>query len=661
MSVQVSYPGVYIEEFEPAAPIEGVSTSHAAFIGIAERGPSNVPTLVTSLDEFTRVFGGPVDGAVPYYLPTSAEGFFRNGGSVLYALRVSTAANASKSFLSRGASPPPAAPVLTATALTEGGAGNGIAVTAADSSALAKALAAIKPTPPPKPTLALANGSTAASALDPTGRILTVAQSSSFAPGDNVLVVDATNKRPGTISAVPDSTTIVLGAGLTGPLAAGSTVKLADLAVGDTLIRLTVPLGLNLRQAVPAGTLVAIGATGSTELAVVAAVTADSVTLTRGLSVAHARNTAELASAEFDLTVTGTGGEVETYRLLSTSPNHPRYWKTATDSGALVSFSRPDTLPPGAAPDPRPKPATISLAGAANDDPAAAWNTQLAANIHAYLDAFARIDDISIVAVPGCTEQGVQQALVEHCESLWDRFAILDAVKGADLTAVRAQRATLTGTLDKGFGALYHPWIQVRDSAKQAIVDHPPSGHLAGIYAKIDTTRGVHNAPANVGIATALGVTQRLTNADQSVVNLEGVNLIRILPGRGVPVVWGARTTAGDRNWQYVNIRRLFLFLEESIQQGLQPNVFLPNDLALWERVKRTLNEFLGRVWRDGALFGATAKEAYYVRVDEALNPPSTRKLGRLNIEIGVQPVYPAEFIVVRIGIWDGGSDISES
>ena len=156
-------------------------------------------------------------------------------------------------------------------------------------------------------------------------------------------------------------------------------------------------------------------------------------------------------------------------------------------------------------------------------------------------------------------------------------------------------------------------------------------------------------------------MSQLLTDADQGVVNLEGVNLIRILPGRGVPVVWGARTTAGDRNWQYINIRRLFIFLEQSIQEGLRPNVFLPNDLALWERVKRTVNEFLTRVWRDGALFGATAKQAFYVRVDEALNPPSTRKLGRLNIEIGVQPVYPAEFIVVRIGIWDGGSDVSES
>jgi phage tail sheath protein FI len=657
MSVQVSYPGVYIEEFEPAAPIEGVSTSHAAFIGIAASGPSNVPTLVTSLDDFNRIFGGPVDGVVPYYLPISAEGFFRNGGSVLYVLRVSTATNAFNTFACRVA---PAAPVLTATAITEGGAGSGITVTAKDSSALALALG--KLTPVAGPTLALPQPSTVASALDATRRVLSVKASAGFAPGDRINVLDNTVNRQATIAAIPDTTTITLTAQLPGntPLSPTSKLTLADLAIGDTLVRLAIPAGLNLRQALPAGTLLMI-AGGTTEFATVASVSADSVTLTKGLANTHARTGVQVGSAEFDLTVTGTAGETESYPLLSTSANHPRSWQTVTASSALVRFTRADPLPPGASPDPRPAPATVTLAGAADDNPTTSWNTNLPTKINAYLDALAPIDDISIVAAPGCTDQAVQQALVDHCESLWSRFAILDAIKGADLPAVRLQRQALTGTLDKGFGALYHPWIQLIDASRQAVVDHPPSGHIAGIYAKIDTTRGVHNAPANVGIATALGVTQRLTNADQSVVNLEGVNLIRILPGRGVPVVWGARTTTGDRNWQYINIRRLFIFLEQSIQQGLQPNVFLPNDLGLWERVKRTLNEFLGRVWRDGALFGATAKEAFYVRVDEALNPPSQRKLGRLNIEIGLQPVYPAEFIVVRIGIWDGASNVSES
>jgi phage tail sheath protein FI len=126
-------------------------------------------------------------------------------------------------------------------------------------------------------------------------------------------------------------------------------------------------------------------------------------------------------------------------------------------------------------------------------------------------------------------------------------------------------------------------------------------------------------------------------------------------------MVWGARTTATDRNWQYVNIRRLFLFLEESIQEGIRWGLFEPNNLQLWQKLNRTITEFLLRVWRDGALFGATPKEAFYVRIDEALNPPADRALGRLTIEIGVKPSYPAEFIIVRIGIWQGGNAVSES
>ena len=126
-------------------------------------------------------------------------------------------------------------------------------------------------------------------------------------------------------------------------------------------------------------------------------------------------------------------------------------------------------------------------------------------------------------------------------------------------------------------------------------------------------------------------------------------------------MVWGARTTATDKNWQYVNIRRLFLYLEESIQEGIRWGLFEPNNLQLWQKLNRSITEFLLRVWRDGALFGATPKEAFYVRIDEALNPPSERALGRLTIEIGVKPSYPAEFIIVRIGIWQGGSGVSEA
>ena len=142
-----------------------------------------------------------------------------------------------------------------------------------------------------------------------------------------------------------------------------------------------------------------------------------------------------------------------------------------------------------------------------------------------------------------------------------------------------------------------------------------------------------------------------------------GVNVVRVFPGQSQPVVWGARTTAGDldTNWLYVNVRRLFIYLEQSLERGIRWAVFEPNDLALWQKLKRSITDFLTQTWRDGALFGAKPEDAFYVRIDEALNPPSTRALGRLYIEVGVVPTYPAEFIVLRIGIWDGGSEVSTS
>jgi phage tail sheath protein FI len=150
-----------------------------------------------------------------------------------------------------------------------------------------------------------------------------------------------------------------------------------------------------------------------------------------------------------------------------------------------------------------------------------------------------------------------------------------------------------------------------------------------------------------------------MSNSEQGQLNLQGINVIRLFQTGGRAMLWGARTTATDRNWQYVNVRRLFLFIEESIEEGIRWAVFEPNNLALWQKLKRTITDFL--VWRDGGLFGATAKEAFYVRIDEVLNPFSEQALGRLNIEIGLRPTYPAEFIIVRIGIWQGGSEVTET
>jgi phage tail sheath protein FI len=183
---------------------------------------------------------------------------------------------------------------------------------------------------------------------------------------------------------------------------------------------------------------------------------------------------------------------------------------------------------------------------------------------------------------------------------------------------------------------------------------------VCGIFARSDNLRGVHKAPANEIVNGAVGVDQTMSNDDQGQLNLQGINVIRVFQAGGRPVLWGARTTATDRNWQYVSTRRLFLFLEESIQEGIRFAVFEPNNPGLWEKLKRSITEFLTRVFRDGALFGEKPEDAFYVRIDETLNPDSSRALGRLYIEIGVRPSFPAEFIIVRIGIWYGGTQVSE-
>lgn len=223
---------------------------------------------------------------------------------------------------------------------------------------------------------------------------------------------------------------------------------------------------------------------------------------------------------------------------------------------------------------------------------------------------------------------------------------------------------------------MYYPWILVPPAppppgSPPPVVAPPnllmpPSGHVAGLYARIDNSRGVHKAPAGLeaNLQGTIGVEAMLSDTEQGLLNITyGVNVIRVFKG-AQPTVWAARTTAvvaGNTNWQYVNIRRLFLFLEASISEGIRFAVFEPNNLELWGKLKRSIMAFLTKVWRDGALFGATAKEAFYVRIDDALNPPDQMALGILTIEIGVRPAYPAEFIVVRIGIWDGGSAITES
>jgi hypothetical protein len=247
--------------------------------------------------------------------------------------------------------------------------------------------------------------------------------------------------------------------------------------------------------------------------------------------------------------------------------------------------------------------------------------------------------------------QGVQQAMIDFCESTRYVFAILDCPPGLNPQEVYDWRMMVN--YDTSRAALYYPWIEVVDNVAGGGKTHfiPPAGHMAGVYARTDETRGVHKAPANEIVRGALGLEINVTKGEQDGLNPHGINCIRSFPGYGIRI-WGARTLSSDPSWRYINVRRLFNMVEQSIERGIQWAVFEPNDYDLWARLRRNLGSYLKVVWRSGALFGRSPEEAFYVKCDEETNPPELRDLGQLVVEVGIRPVKPAEFLIIRISQW---------
>ncbi|MCL6590424.1 MAG: phage tail sheath subtilisin-like domain-containing protein [Firmicutes bacterium] len=275
------------------------------------------------------------------------------------------------------------------------------------------------------------------------------------------------------------------------------------------------------------------------------------------------------------------------------------------------------------------------------------------------LHAFDVVDDINIVAIPDAaynsdlTGAGITQDInssviseaLLYCKKRKDCFFVADPPAKKTPTEVKTFK-----TFNSSYGALYYPWVYINDplTGNKKLV--PPSGVVAGTYAYTDTARGVHKAPAGVEegkLDSVVGVETIVTKGEHDLLNPAGVNVIRPMPA-GI-CIWGARTLSVDPEWLYVNVRRLFLFLEESIEEGTQWVVFEPNDPGLWGKVKRNLTAFLTRVWRDGALAGSVPEEAFFVKVDAENNPPEVRDVGQLIIEVGAAPVKPAEFVIIRI------------
>jgi len=377
----------------------------------------------------------------------------------------------------------------------------------------------------------------------------------------------------------------------------------------------------------------------------------------------------ETAENSFKLVVNQGGKPVEVFDNVTSSKGKNNVVTQVKAQSKLIKLEEVGSV---AVAERVPASGTMTLAGGGTSVPARLTPDDYVGNAadrtgFAGLEA---VDEVTMLSVPDLMAvyqqgvidlegvQAVQLAMIAHAELMGDRVAILDAPPSLNAQQVKEWRVDKAG-YDSKYATLYWPWIKVFDPLSGQAQFVPPSGHVAGIWARSDDTRGVHKAPANEVIRGAISLELNLTKGEHDQLNPVGINCVRAFPGRGIRV-WGARTISSDPAWRYLNVRRLFNFVEESVFEGTQWVVFEPNDQRLWGRVKRTINAFLLRVWRDGALFGATPDQAFFVKCDEENNPPEVRDAGQLIVDIGIAPVKPAEFVVFRIAQFSGGAEVSE-
>jgi phage tail sheath protein FI len=389
-----------------------------------------------------------------------------------------------------------------------------------------------------------------------------------------------------------------------------------------------------------------------------------------------------VSSVEFDLIVRFNGSE-EVFKFLSMNSDHSRYIEKiiTEDSSRLITVKNVSSTGDQAKKIPMPtldKEPGWLLTGGTDGTPTGAESVEqtyegkddVIPENRKGIYALKNKDDISIVAVPGITAQKIQDKIITLCEELKDRFAVLDPGEGINLDEVQEQR----NLYDSKYAALYYPWIQAYDHVSSKQINVPPSGHVCGIYARNDNERSVHKAPANEKINGALGLEKISTGTDnennngdariitkgqQEILNPKGINCIIPFPGRGIRV-WGARTISSDPLWKYINVRRLFIYIEKSIEKSTQWVIFEPNNERLWARIRATITQFLTGVWKDGALMGTKPEEAFFVKCDRTTMTQDDIDNGRLICIIGIAPTKPAEFVIFRIAQWQGGSAATE-
>lgn len=601
-------PGVYIEEVSfRAKTIEGVSTSTAGFVGPARYGPTRgEPELLTSFADFERIYGGldPLDYGANY-LAHGVRAFFEEGGRRLYVARVEAGDGVHAAADNQGiASPPPDR--IDIEARFPGRAGN-MRVTflprLSDNLLLSDPVTSQRTIrrvqqfdtvvvtgagSPPSVTLYDVVRDGDDLALQEPGGVLQ--PFSSFDPASQqvyLLTVDVAVERP-----------------ITRPRRPRERYTLPEVLEGFsfhprhgnalTTYFDTDPTSRRLALVVPFAIEPAVG------------------TLDTGVEMAEALLGADVIDAAVSLSSTAEQRQ-RVYRL-----------EGGTDG-------------------------TLPSANAYAGDASGTTKTGLA--------AFEDLEDISIVAAPGYSHgysngnvlrvAQIQAYLISHCERMRYRIAVLDSPDDQTVGGVRAFR----GQVDSTHGALYYPWVKVVDPVTEDEMLLPPSGFVAGIYARNDVEKGVHKAPANEVVRMAVGFEFLLNKAQQDVLNPEGVNCFRFFEGRGYRL-WGARTISSDPEWKYVNLRRYFAYLERSLEKGTQWVVFENNSEPLWANVRRTVEDFLFNEWKSGHLMGEKPQEAYFVRCDRSTMTQNDIDNGRLICLIGVAPVRPAEFVIFRIGQW---------
>ncbi len=559
-------PGVYVEEFESGLrPMEGVGTSTAGFVGMAEKGNViGTPEFVSSFADFTRKFGGYLSENTHgeyRYLAYSVEQFFANGGTRCYVMRV-VPADAKSASLKLG--------TVSISAKNPGKWGNEITITA---------------TPAAKGKAAVVETIDGADGV----KTYTLSNASGFAAGDTVAaIVNGKAVAYTKVASVQDNK-ITLAAALKEDMVDKNVVPKKQLVVCEC------NLEIRYKDTIEVYEKVSLNGESASFIG-------------KALS----------KSQIVDVEATEPAEAVAIYSIFTDKTDSQK---------AIVRLAGGE--------DGGKKGITDDIFMGVDNGPGK--RTGLA--------SFVELNNVSIMAIPGVTSPAVQLALCAQCANLGSRFAVLDlpldVTKPQDALACREK-------IDSDYAAMYHPWVQIYDSLNKKPAYIPPSGAVCGIYARSDAERGVHKAPANEVIYNAIGLSCLYNKAEQDILNPAGVNLIRVLPGQGIRV-WGARTCSSNTLWKYVNVRRLFIYLEESIKANTNWAVFEPNDTFLWTRVSSTISSFLRDMWRAGALVGETEAQAYFVNVGRDTMSQNDILNGRLICEIGVAPSRPAEFVIFRI------------